>query len=155
MLVLRNDNGAAMFYATRESAGFDIAASEAVTIPAGEWRLVGTGLRIAENAAPQDVNLGGMTVSVLPELQIRPRSGLAVKFGITVLNSPSTIDADYRGEIRIPLVNHSKTVFEVQPGDRIAQGVCALVFHGPNISVRDVTRGDGGFGSTGGKTGLT
>jgi dUTP pyrophosphatase len=94
-------------------------------------------------------------VDVLPELQIRPRSGLAAKFGITVLNTPSTIDADYRGEIKIPLINHSKQPFEVRMGDRVAQGVCALVFHAPNIPVRDVERGEGGFGSTGGKTGLT
>lgn len=155
MLVLKNESGAEMFYATRESAGFDIAASEAVTIPPGEWRLVPTGLRIVENAPPQEMRLGSFQVTVLPELQIRPRSGLAVKFGITILNTPSTIDADYRGEIKIPIVNHSRVSFNVHPGDRIAQGVCALVFHAPNICVMDVVRGEGGFGSTGGKSGLT
>ncbi|MCA2959481.1 MAG: dUTP diphosphatase [Silvanigrellales bacterium] len=155
MLMLKNESGGEMFYATRESAGFDIAASEALIIPPGEWRLVPTGLRIIENAPLQDVSYGALQVTVLPELQIRPRSGLAVKFGITVLNTPSTIDADYRGEIRIPLINHSKVPFEVHVGDRIAQGICALVFHAPNITVRDTVRGEGGFGSTGGKTGLT
>lgn len=138
-----------MFYATRESAGFDICASHDAIIPPGEWAIIGTGLKILESLGLQSVELGGLPVNVLPELQLRPRSGLAAKQGITILNAPSTVDADYRGEIRVNLINHSKIPFKIQAGERIAQGVCALVFHAPSIAVRDIERGEGGFGSTG------
>lgn len=151
MLVLKNEKNAEIFYATRLSAGFDICSAEAATIEAGSWALLGTGLRIVESQAAQTISIGAGSppVTVIPELQIRPRSGLAAKHGITVLNTPSTIDADYRGEIKVTLINHSKTAFQVAPGDRIAQGVCALVVQLPGIAVKDVERGECGFGSTG------
>lgn len=151
MLVIKNERNSEIFYATKLSAGFDICAGESVEIPAGEWRLIGTGLRITESVAATEVAMapGLPAVRVVPEMQIRPRSGLAAKHGITVLNTPSTIDADYRGEIKVTLINHSKSAFRVEPGDRIAQGVCALVFQAPGVAVRDVERGEGGFGSTG------
>lgn len=86
------------------------------------------------------------------ELQIRPRSGLALKQSVTVLNSPGTIDANYRGEIGVILINHSDTVFEVKAGMRIAQMVMVPVMH-LDITVvdkvSDTSRGTGGFGSTG------
>lgn len=150
MLVIKNERKDEIFYATRLSAGFDICAGENVTIPAGEWRVIGTGLRIVECSPVQSLSFGNLPqVAVLPELQIRPRSGLAARNGVTVLNTPSTIDADYRGEIKVTLVNHSKSEFVVNAGDRIAQGVCALIFQAPGVEVKDVERGTGGFGSTG------
>ncbi len=86
------------------------------------------------------------------EAQIRPRSGLAVKFGITVLNSPGTIDSDYRGEIRVPLINHGREPFLIERGDRIAQMVIAPVVQvGWSLvgSLDETDRGTQGFGSTG------
>ena len=85
----------------------------------------------------------------VPEIQIRPRSGIAAKFGITVLNSPSTIDADYRGEIFVNLINHSSDFFAIKIGDRIAQGVCTIAIQLNSIEVKEKERGFGGFGSTG------
>ncbi len=86
------------------------------------------------------------------EAQIRPRSGLAVKFGVTVLNAPGTIDSDYRGEVQVILINHGESAFDVRRGDRIAQMVIAPVTH-PLFVARarldDTARGAGGFGSTG------
>jgi dUTP pyrophosphatase len=184
MLKLRHKGLGDIFYATTMSAGFDVTASESVLLEPGQWKLVPTGLFIEEAAAPFPLTTmgfpGGMglsssegenasegantdfesssntcTVMVLPELQLRPRSGLAVKHGIGIVNSPSTIDADYRGEIKVPLINHGKVVFEVKAGERIAQAVCALIFHAPQISIRDVERGTGGFGSTGTESKLT
>jgi dUTP pyrophosphatase len=149
MISLRNETNNTLSYATTHSAGFDICASEDAVIPAKGWALVATGLRIVENASAQPLTLGGVSVSVLPELQIRPRSGLAAKFGISLVNTPCTIDADYRGEIKLPVLNHGNEPFVVKAGDRIAQGVCALVFQAPGILVKDAVRGEGGFGSTG------
>jgi dUTP pyrophosphatase len=86
------------------------------------------------------------------EAQVRPRSGLALKHGITVLNSPGTIDADYRGEIKVLLINHGQETFEIQNGERIAQMVVAqhAVVQWANTTELNVTeRGDGGYGSTG------
>lgn len=151
MISLKNEGTGEIFYATRLSAGFDICANEEVEILPGKWALVGTGLRIVETVNATQVSLGKdlAPVSVLPELQIRPRSGLAFKQGVTVLNTPATIDADYRGEIKVTLINHSEQPFWVKRGDRIAQGICALVFQAPQIAIKDVERGAGGFGSTG------
>ena len=118
MLTFRHEGQGDIFYATRNSAGFDICANESVKILPGQRALVGTGLRIVESAGLETLKVGNFDVAVLPELQIRPRSGLAVKFGISVINSPSTIDADYRGEIKIALINHSAEEFEVHAGDR-------------------------------------
>ena len=127
-------------YATELSAGMDLRASLDAPITLGplEWALVPTGLYIA-----------------LPpgfEAQVRPRSGLAAKNGITVLNTPGTIDADYRGEVKVILVNLSNTPFEIVPGERIAQMVVARherVEWEETDSLDETARGAGGFGSTG------
>jgi dUTP pyrophosphatase len=131
-------------YATEGAAGLDLAAAldAPLTIPRGQWLAVPTGLAIA-----------------LPrghEGQVRPRSGLASKHGVTVLNAPGTIDEDYRGELKVLLVNHGPSDFVVQPGDRIAQLVVAPIARASVAVVASVealgrtTRGAGGFGSTGG-----
>lgn len=127
-------------YETSSSAGMDLRAnlSETVTLKPLERAVVKTGLFIA-----------------LPpgfEAQVRPRSGLAAKFGISVLNAPGTIDADYRGEIGVILVNLSNENFSINDGDRIAQLIIARYVHTKweEVNVLDVTkRGQGGFGSTG------
>lgn len=129
-------------YATALSAGLDLKAnlSEPVTLGPLERALVPTGLYIALPAGY--------------EAQVRPRSGLAAKHGITVLNSPGTIDADYRGEVCVILVNLSQTPFEIVPGERIAQLVVASfeqVQWEPVEALDDTARGAGGFGSTGRK----
>lgn len=127
-------------YATIQSAGMDLKANieEPVTITPLQRVMVPTGLSIA---LPEGT-----------EAQIRPRSGLAAKHGVTVLNSPGTIDADYRGEIKVILVNLSDTPFIVNPGERIAQMVIARYEHveWDEVETLDGTdRGEGGFGSTG------
>lgn len=120
------------------SAGVDLPSAEDVLLEPGEIRLIGTGLSIA-----------------LPpgfEAQIRPRSGLAVRHGVTVINAPGTIDADYRGEIRIGLVNLGKEAFSIRRGDRIAQMVVAPVVRiawEKVDSLDETARGAGGFGHTG------
>lgn len=127
-------------YATEHSAGMDLTAAleEAIEIGPGERMLIPTGLAIA-----------------LPdgyEAQIRPRSGLALKYGITVLNAPGTIDADYRGEIGVILANLGNDPFTVERGMRIAQMVIAKHAHVSWEVVEDLDetkRGTGGFGSTG------
>ena len=129
-------------YATQQSAGMDLCAAidAPVTIKAGERSIVPTGIAIALPAGF--------------EAQIRPRSGLAAKNGITVLNSPGTIDADYRGEIKAILINHSKEDFVIERGMRIAQMVIAR-YEAVQFSVQEnldeTARGAGGFGSTGTK----
>ena len=127
-------------YATELSAGMDLRADleSPVTLGPLERALVPTGLFIALPAGY--------------EAQVRPRSGLAAKHGITVLNTPGTIDADYRGEIKVILVNLSNTPFEIVPGERIAQMVVAHHerVEWDEVEVLDETaRGAGGFGSTG------
>ena len=125
---------------TALSAGSDISArlSKPFTLKASEFALIPTGLKIA-----------------LPpgyEAQVRARSGLAAKYGVTVLNSPGTIDADYRGEVKVILINHSKKDFIINNGDRIAQFVIAPVVNTTFKQVKDLDitdRGEGGFGSTG------
>ena len=129
-------------YATQSSAGLDLKAvlAEAVTLGPLERKIVGTGLKIA---LPEGY-----------EAQVRPRSGLAAKHGITVLNAPGPIDADYRGEIGVILVNLSNETFTIQPGERIAQLVVAQysqVEWSPVESLDSTQRGEGGFGSTGKK----
>lgn len=133
-------------YSTAYSAGMDIRANlkndegndEIISIAPGERVLIPTGLYIQ-----------------LPygyEAQIRPRSGLALKYGITVLNTPGTIDADYRGEIGVCLINHGNDTFNVHHGDRIAQIVFAQVEQvllTEVFKLKDTKRGDGGFGHTG------
>lgn len=125
-------------YETEGAAGLDLRATEAVTLKPGRRHLVPTGLSIA---LPQGF-----------EAQVRPRSGLAVKHGVTVLNSPGTIDCDYRGEIKVPLINHGEDDFVVARGDRIAQMVIAPVTRvsWTEVDTLDETdRGAGGFGSSG------
>ncbi|MBQ9137954.1 MAG: dUTP diphosphatase [Alistipes sp.] len=127
-------------YATPLSAGMDLRAAieEKITLAPLERAMVPTGLFVE---LPEGY-----------ELQVRPRSGLAAKHGITVLNSPGTVDADYRGEIKVILVNLSNTPFEILPGERIAQAVVAQHAHIEWCEVdvlSDTERGVGGFGSTG------
>lgn len=127
-------------YATPLSAGVDLKAnlSEAITLKPLERSLVPTGLFLAIPAGY--------------EAQVRPRSGLAAKHGITVLNSPGTIDADYRGEVKVILVNLSPEPFVIEPGERIAQLVvarCEQVSWEEVERLDETERGAGGFGSTG------
>ena len=128
------------FYATERSAGMDIKANieTPIALQPLQRAMVPTGLYIA---LPEGT-----------EAQIRPRSGLAAKHGITVLNTPGTIDADYRGEIKVILVNLSNEEFTINPGERIAQMVVARYeqVEWDSVEVLDETeRGAGGFGSTG------
>lgn len=127
-------------YASELAAGCDLRAalSEPVTLEPGDRALVPTGLCVA---LPADC-----------ELQVRPRSGLAWKHGVTMVNPPGTIDADYRGEISVPLINLSREAFVISRGERIAQAVLAPVVRIDWQVVEDLEetdRGDGGFGSTG------
>lgn len=149
MLKLEHLGTGEIFYATRQSAGFDICANQDLVIKSQEWSLVKTGLRIVESQGIHTIKFGTEEFKAVAEIQVRPRSGLALKHGITVLNSPSTIDADYRGEIMVTLINHSKIDFIVNAGDRIAQGVCSFVVQLPGLKIKDVERGSGGFGSSG------
>ncbi len=130
------------FYATGASAGMDLRAAvpedEPLTLGPGRYALVPTGLAIA--------------LPVGYEAQVRPRSGLAAKHGVTVLNSPGTIDADYRGEIKVILINHGEEPFVVRRGERVAQMVVAAhsrVEWDEQASLGETERGAGGFGSTG------
>ena len=124
--------------ATAHSAGMDLVAAVEVTIAPGERKLVATGLKVA---VPEGY-----------ELQLRPRSGLALKHGISLPNTPATIDADYRGELQVILINFGSEPFDVKRGDRIAQMMVQRV---EPVSFREVDalpesgRGAGGFGSTG------
>ena len=132
-------------YATQGAAGADLHANmpsadraAGMTLAPGAWGLIPTGLRIA---LPEGT-----------ELQIRPRSGLALKHGVTVLNAPGTIDADYRGPVGVVLVNHGTAPFRVAHGDRIAQAVLAPVVQARftmTDALPETARGAGGFGSTG------
>jgi dUTP pyrophosphatase len=128
------------YYATEQSAGVDLMAAidSSVTIKYGEVQIIPTGIAIA------------LTQGL--EAQVRPRSGLAAKHGVTVLNTPGTIDADYRGEIKVILINHGKSDFVVERGMRIAQMVIAKYEHVKFTEVEfldDTIRGEKGFGSTG------
>ena len=127
-------------YATEGAAGLDLRASltEAVTLRPLERKLIPTGLYI-------ELPLGY-------EAQIRPRSGLSIRHGITVINSPGTIDADYRGEVQVPLVNLSNEPFVIEDGERIAQMVIArheVIQWKPVEELSEPKRGAGGFGHTG------
>jgi dUTP pyrophosphatase len=125
-------------YATDGSAGLDMVAAEDVTIAPGERHAVATGFAVA--------------IPPGYEIQVRPRSGLALKHGVTCLNTPGTIDSDYRGEMRAILINHGNEPFEVKRGERIAQLVPAPVLRAAFEEVDeldDTMRGAGGFGSTG------
>ncbi len=125
-------------YESPGAAGMDLRAAEDATLRPGGRVLMPTGFAIA-----------------LPdthEAQVRPRSGLAVKHGVTVLNSPGTIDSDYRGEIKVPLINHGTDDFIIKRGDRIAQMIVAAVARATLqevASLDDTARGGNGFGSSG------
>jgi len=125
-------------YATEGSSGMDVVAAENCVIQPGEWKAVSTGLF--------------MEIPKGYECQVRPRSGLALREGVTVLNAPGTIDSDYRGEVKVLLINHGKTSFKIARGDRIAQLVFAKVERAELHLKEKLTataRGSGGFGSTG------
>ena len=130
-------------FETAGAAGFDFRANleESLTLAPGEFILIPTGLYFE---LPPTL-----------ELQVRPRSGLAAKHGITVLNSPGTIDSDYRGEVKVIIINHGKHSFVIENGERIAQGVINSVMGKSMIkfdkvsTLSETDRGEGGFGSTG------
>ncbi len=126
-------------YATPGAAGMDVVSAEDVTLAPGARHAVATGLAMA---IPHGF-----------EIQVRPRSGLALKHGIAVPNTPGTIDSDYRGELKVILINHGDAPFAIVRGDRVAQLVLAPVTQGIWEEVEeldDTVRGSGGFGSTGG-----
>ena len=130
-------------YATPGAAGMDVLAAEDVTLAPGARHAVATGFSVAIPAGF--------------EIQVRPRSGLALKHGISVPNTPGTIDSDYRGELKVILINHGAEPFAVARGDRIAQLVLAPVTRAAWDEVAeldDTARGAGGFGSTGGHSKL-
>ena len=138
--VVNNGNQELPMYATPQSAGMDLRANieSPISLFPMERKLVPTGLHIA--------------LPVGFEAQIRPRSGLALKHGITVLNSPGTVDADYRGEVMVLLINLSDQAFEIKPGERIAQMVIARheqIQWSLVKSLDDTERGEGGFGHSG------
>ena len=124
--------------ASEGAAGLDIVAAETLSLAPGERAAVATGFAIAIPAGY--------------EVQVRPRSGLALRYGVTCLNTPGTIDSDYRGEVKVILVNHGAEAFAVGRGERIAQLVPAAVQRARPVEVErldDTARGAGGFGSTG------
>ncbi|MCW2392190.1 dUTP pyrophosphatase [Sphingobium sp. B1D7B] len=128
-------------YATAGAAGMDVVSAEDVTLPSMARHAVATGLALA---IPEGF-----------EVQVRPRSGLALKHGITLPNTPGTIDSDYRGELKIILINLGAEDFEIKRGDRIAQLIVAPVQIARMVEVTtldDTARGAGGFGSTGVRT---
>jgi dUTP pyrophosphatase len=125
-------------YASEDAAGLDVTAAEDLTLEPGQRHAVATGFAI-------EIPRGF-------EVQVRPRSGLAIKHGITCLNTPGTIDSDYRGEVKVILVNLGQEPFEVRRGERIAQLVPAPVLRADFVEVGELAeteRGSGGFGSTG------
>lgn len=127
-------------YATQGSAGMDVfaAITEPATINPGERSLIPTGLVLQDNM-----------LSNTNEIQCRSKSGLALKHGIMVLNSPGTIDSDYRGEISVILQNHSSVPFTVEKHMKIAQLVICPIVRNYTVKTLQVSRGQGGFGSTG------
>jgi len=130
-------------YATDGAAGMDVLAAEDVTLAPGARHAVATGLAFA--------------IPTGFEIQVRPRSGLALKHGITVPNTPGTIDSDYRGELKVILINHGAESFAIRRGDRVAQLVLAPVTRASWLKVEELDhteRGEGGFGSTGGVVAL-
>ncbi|MGP1449865.1 MAG: dUTP diphosphatase [Wolinella sp.] len=125
-------------YHSDEAAGFDLHSIISTEIESFGRALIPTGIAVSLTRGY--------------ELQIRPRSGLALKHGITVLNTPGTVDSDYRGELKVLLINLSNEPFKIEEGDRIAQAVISQVFQAEFIEVEaldETVRGAGGFGSTG------
>lgn len=125
-------------YAHEGDAGVDLFSVEDYSLSPGETRVIRTGLK--------------MEISIGYEMQVRPKSGLAAKYEITVLNSPGTIDAPYRGEVGVILINHGQDTYEVKTGEKIAQGIFTKVENADFVEVQELSetvRGSGGFGSTG------
>ncbi|MFY7836308.1 MAG: dUTP diphosphatase [Novosphingobium sp.] len=130
-------------YATDGAAGMDVVAAEDIDLAPGARHAVATGLSVAIPAGY--------------EIQVRPRSGLALKHGVTVPNTPGTIDSDYRGELKVIMINLGTESFAIRRGDRVAQLVVAPVTRGTWLEVEELdatARGEGGFGSTGGLAAL-
>lgn len=130
-------------YATEGASGMDVVSAEDLDLAPGQRHAVATGLALA---IPHGY-----------EIQVRPRSGLALKHGISVPNAPGTIDSDYRGELKVILINHGTESFSIRRGDRVAQLVLAPVTRGTWLevdSLEETQRGEGGFGSTGGVAAL-
>ncbi len=130
-------------YATEGAAGMDVVSAEDLDLAPGARHAVATGLSIAIPAGY--------------EIQVRPRSGLALKHGVTVPNTPGTIDSDYRGELKVIMINLGHESFSIRRGDRVAQLVLAPVTRGTWLEVEELdatARGEGGFGSTGGLAAL-
>lgn len=139
-IIVKGEESSIPFYATEGSAGADVKAKlrENIVLNPSEVKVIPTGLFF-------EIPSGY-------EVQVRPRSGLAAKHGITVLNTPGTIDSDYRGELCVILINHSKEPFEITDGMRIAQIILAKSYQAEFILGKELTctaRGDGGFGHTG------
>lgn len=132
-----NEHAICPTYQTKGAAGVDVHSVSELTILPGKTALVQTGIALG---IPEGY-----------EAQVRPRSGLAFKYGVTVLNSPGTIDSDYRGEVKVILINHGDQEFIIRRGDRIAQLVFCPVNHATFIDSKldETERGSGGFGSTG------
>jgi dUTP pyrophosphatase len=130
-------------YATEGAAGMDVVSAEDLELAPGARHAVATGISIAIPAGY--------------EIQVRPRSGLALKHGVTVPNTPGTIDSDYRGELKVIMINLGTESFSIRRGDRVAQLVLAPVTRGTWLEVEELdatARGEGGFGSTGGLAAL-
>ncbi len=149
VLVIRLPHGEGLAlpaYQSAAAAGLDLLAA------------IGTHAKIVLEPGARELVPTGLCIE-LPkgyEAQVRPRSGLALKFGVTVLNAPGTIDADYRGEVGVILINHGRAPFEIRRGDRVAQLVIHPVTRAELVevaSLQDSARGKGGFGSTGGARG--
>lgn len=136
---LLNNNARVPEKKTEHASGFDLFSCEETILKAKSFKAISTGISIE--------------MPFFIEAQIRPRSGLALNNGITVLNSPGTIDADYRGEIKVILINHSDNDFKIEIGTRIAQIVFTKIIDSVDFKLTDElnesNRGDGGFGSTG------
>lgn len=130
-------------YQTEFSAGCDIHALDNCTIPPGKYAIIGTGLTLDFDLSLEEGDIP------LHQIEVRSRSGLAANHGVMVLNSPGTIDMDYKGEIKVILINHGESNFNVSQGDRIAQLVLMPAYQAWAIEVKSVTRGTDGFGSTG------
>ena len=138
-----NDDLPLPAYATAGAAGMDVVSAEDVDLAPGARHAVATGLAMA---IPEGF-----------EIQVRPRSGLALKHGVTVPNTPGTIDSDYRGELKVIMINLGAETFSIRRGDRVAQLVLAPVTRASWLEVDtldDTARGEGGFGSTGGLAAL-
>lgn len=136
--IVELDGGATPCYMTENAAGCDVKSIDNLYLQPGETRVVRTGIAIEMQPGY--------------ECQVRSRSGLAARYGVVVLNSPGTIDADYRGEVKVILHNHGHEAFEIKSGDRIAQLVFAKVervFFVTVASLESTERGEGGLGSTG------